>query len=420
MRLALNYQRVDPTRGGAETYVADLCGALVRAGHQVDLYANQWREGVLPPEVNCIRVEAFGWSKARRLWDFAIRSESLLRRAEHDCSVGLINTWYHDVIIPQGGVHAASLEANARRFPPGWRRRLYLAGRAVNLPRTLLYRRIEAKQYDPVRQVRVVAVSEMVRGHLERFHGVPRDRIRVIPNAIDAGRLVVADPIVVRAEVRARIGLTPDDLTALFVGHNFRLKGLAPLLDALAVRKARAPQARPIRLLVCGGGKLDPFRRRVARSGLADSVRLIGFVPDVRDYFHASDFFVLPTYYDPCSLVVFEALACGLPVVTTACNGAGELITEGREGFVVESPEATTALADAFDRLAVDSNRRAMSEQAAKLGRAQSFDRHVACLIALFEEVADAKGSRGREQRGTRVGGTEDRVSFGQGAWKQS
>ncbi|MEO6809098.1 MAG: glycosyltransferase family 4 protein [Isosphaeraceae bacterium] len=411
MRLALNYQRVDPTKGGAETYVADLCGALVHAGHQVDLYANYWREGVLPPEVRCVRVEANGWSKAQRLWDFAVRSESLLRQTTYDCSVGLINTWYHDVLIPQGGVHAASLEANARRFPPGVRRRLYLAGKAVNLPRALLYRRIEAKQYDPARRTRVVAVSEMVRGHLERFHGVPRDRIRVIPNAIDAGRLAVADPATVRAEVRFQLGLTPDDLTALFVGHNFRLKGLCPLLDALAHRKARAPQARPIHLLVCGGGKLAPFRTRVARLGLADTVHLIGFVPDIRSYFHASDFFVLPTYYDPCSLVVFEALACGLPVVTTACNGAGELITEGREGFVVESPEAMVPLADAFDRLAIDSNRRLMSEQAARLGRAQSFGQHVTRLISLFEEVAESSGQRALFAVG--------RKSVGSGQWAE-
>ena len=60
MRLAVNFQRVDPSRGGAETYVADLCGQLVRLGHQVDLYAESWREGVLPGEVRCIAVEAPG------------------------------------------------------------------------------------------------------------------------------------------------------------------------------------------------------------------------------------------------------------------------------------------------------------------------------------------------------------------------
>src|SRR3954452_9727803 len=104
MRLALNYRRVDPTKGGAETYVADLCGRLVAAGHVVDLYAESWRDGVLPPEVKCIAVPAEGRTRAARLMAFARNSEATLRSADYDCTVGFINTWYHDVIIPQGGV----------------------------------------------------------------------------------------------------------------------------------------------------------------------------------------------------------------------------------------------------------------------------------------------------------------------------
>src|SRR6202011_200606 len=115
--------------------------------------------------------------------------------------------------------------------------------------------------------------------------------------------------------------------------------------------------------------------------GLADVVHLLGFLPEIRPAFHASDFFVLPTYYDPCSLVVFEALACGLPVITTACNGAGELITEGREGFVITHPDARGHLADALDRMANDETRTTMSVHATELGRAQSFDLHVSRLL---------------------------------------
>ena len=60
MRLALNFRRVDPSRGGAETYVVDLCQRLIRAGHFVDLYAESWGEGVLPQEVRCVEVAAPG------------------------------------------------------------------------------------------------------------------------------------------------------------------------------------------------------------------------------------------------------------------------------------------------------------------------------------------------------------------------
>ena len=389
MRIALNYHRVDPTRGGAETYVVDLATRLVRDGHRVDLFANAWRDGCLPPEVTTHRVPVSGLTRWERIWSFAANSEKSLRTAESeiDCSVGFINTWHQDVLIPQGGVHDASLEANARRFPAGLRRRLYVLGKRSN-PKRWIYRAIEAKQYDPARGTRFVAVSEMVRGHLERFQGVERDRVDVIPNAIDADRLAVPDRFATRRAFREEFGLDEGDLVALFVGHNYALKGLGPLLEALA---RRSPTSRPIHLVACGGGDVGPYRAMAERLGLTKTVHLAGFRPDIRAPFWGSDFFVLPTYYDPCSLVVFEALACGLPVITTACNGAGELIREGREGFVVSHPDALDDLADRLDRMTDDVARRAMSIEATRLGREQSFDRHVARLLEVFARVAESK-----------------------------
>ncbi len=395
MRLALTYQRVDPSKGGAETYVADLCGRLVAAGHEVDLYASQWREGVFSREVHTVKVEPRGWTKLGKIWNFAVDAEALRLAADHyDCTIGFINTWGDDVLIPQGGVHAASREANARRFAPGWSRNLYTLSKQLNPKQLLLYRSIERRQYDPERGTKIVAVSKMVQGHLERLLKVAADRVRVIPNAIDADRLRVADPAATRRAFRSDHGLKPNDLTALFVGHNFWLKGLKPLLQSLKLRRDRNPGARPIHLLVCGGGNLGPFRRMVEELGLASVVKLIGFQADIRPSFHAADFFVLPTYYDPCSLVVFEALACGLPVITTGCNGAGELITPGRQGYVVEHPEMVDRLADALDQMTDDGARAGMAREAISLGREQSFDLHVSRLLDLCREVASHKTGR--------------------------
>jgi UDP-glucose:(heptosyl)LPS alpha-1,3-glucosyltransferase len=385
MRLAINFQHVDPAKGGAETYVADLCRRLVAAGHQVHLYASTWNDESLAREVVRHRVAAAGATRRARLWSFAVNSETALRCAKYDCTVGLINTWHHDVIIPQGGVQAASLEYNSRRFAPGWRRSLYLRLRRGN-PKHALVDAIERRQYDPARAARVVAVSQMVREHLWRYCGVPAERVRVIPNAIDADRLAVADRAGVRRDFRARLGLREDDLIALFAGHNFRLKGLPALLDGLSRRTGR-----PIHLVVCGGGRIARLRDLVRRLGLAGSVHPLGFMADVRPCFHGADFFVLPTYYDPCSLVVFEALACGLPVITTACNGAGELITGGREGYVIAGPDDLGGLVNALDAMTDDRQLREMASCALALGRAQSFDKHVGALLELFDEVAEDK-----------------------------
>jgi UDP-glucose:(heptosyl)LPS alpha-1,3-glucosyltransferase len=174
---------------------------------------------------------------------------------------------------------------------------------------------------------------------------------------------------------------------------------LKPLLHALAERRRREPGARPLRLVVCGGGSLGPFERMARRLGVAGDVRFLGFYPDIRACYWSCDFLVAPTYYDPCSLVVFEALACGLPVITTACNGAGELMTEGRDGFVISSPDAVEELLAAFGHMARDAERAAMSVHAARLGREQSMERHVGRMVRVFEEVAAS-----RRRRGPRLG----------------
>jgi UDP-glucose:(heptosyl)LPS alpha-1,3-glucosyltransferase len=389
MHLALNYQRVDPSRGGAETYVADLCRHLVLAGHRVDLYAESWANDCLLPQVNVVPVAADGRARLERIWSFARNSESAMQHGGHECSVGFINTWAHDVVIPQGGVQKGSLDANAERFSTGFQRGLYRLTKSAN-PKYWLYRAIENKQYDPVRSSRFVAVSEMVRQHLEQFHHVPRQQIHVVPNAIDLRRIDVSQPGAVRCGFRNRLGLEPTDLVGLFVGHNFALKGLRPLLMGLGARR-RDRAARPVHLLVCGGGDSAPYLRLARSLGIGDSVHFLGFYPDVRECYWSSDFFVQPTYYDPCSLVVLEALACGLPVITTARNGAGELMASGREGYVLTSPDTEDELIAAIDAMTHDARRSAMSAAARRLGRQQTFDRHVAKLVNIFQIVARAK-----------------------------
>jgi UDP-glucose:(heptosyl)LPS alpha-1,3-glucosyltransferase len=374
----------------------DLCRSLIRAGHQVDLYAQSWTEGSLPPEVRCIAVSAHGRTRTARIWSFARNSAAALRQTDYDCTIGFINTYAHDVIIPQGGVHAGSLHANSLRFEHALSRRIYVLGKMFS-PRFAAYRAIERRQYDPERQVRVVAVSNMVRRHIQQFHHVPRGLISVVPNAIDPERIRVSQPGAVRCAFRNRLGLEPTDLVGLFVGHNFALKGLRPLLHGLAARNRR--RARPIHIIVCGGGTVGVYRRMAKTLGIGETVHLLGFHSDIRECYASSDFFVLPTYYDPCSLVVMEALACGLPVITTAQNGASELITDGRQGYVLTNPDAQGELIAALDQMTDDFRRNEMSVEAEKLGAEQTFDRHVASLLKVFQEVAGSRNNQGSHGR---------------------
>lgn len=412
MHLALNFHRVDPARGGAETYVADLCRQLIERGHRLDLYAESWADGCLPRQVNVVPVAASGRTRLEQIWNFARNSEAALRQARYDCSIGFINTWGHDVVIPQGGVQAGSLRANSRRFSSPPARQLYLLGKAAN-PKFWLYRAIEARQFSPARQTRVVAVSKLVKKHLQDFHHIPSQQIHVVPNAIDPQRVLVAQPGAVRCAFRNRLGLEPGDVVGLFVGHNFALKGLNPLLEALAARRQADRGRRPIHLLICGGGDPGRYKRLASRLGLAETTHFLGFYPDIRACYASSDFFVLPTYYDPCSLVVLEALACGLPVITTMQNGASELLVDGRHGYILTSPDARGELVAALGHMQNDIKRREMASLATRLGQEQTLEAHVARLTAVFEEVASAKSQHTPHtpKRGSRSNTPHGKVS---------
>ena len=222
---------------------------------------------------------------------------------------------------------------------------------------------------------------------------MPRQQIHVVPNAIDPKRLVVSQPGAVRCAFRNRSGWSPATWSVCSSATTSRSRGSS---------RSWRPWARAGSEIAAAGRFISwsaavanpaPYRRLASRLGLSDTVHFLGFYPDVEACYWSSDFFVQPTYYDPCSLVVLEALACGLPVITTAQNGASELMTDGREGYVLTAPDAQGELIAALDHMTDDAARRAMSAEAPRLGRLQTFDVHVARLIAIFEEVAASKSA---------------------------
>src|SRR5262249_6971439 len=151
----------------------------------------------------------------------------------------------------------------------------------------------------------VVAISDMVRGHLEA-HGVDPARVRRLPIAPPPERLAEPDRAGRRAPLRRHWGRGGRRVVALFVGVHHRLKGLVPLLHAWAACREKS-----LALVVAGAPETGGFRRLARQLGLADRVRFVGYHADMRGVYFAADFLVHPTFYDPCSNVVLEALACG-------------------------------------------------------------------------------------------------------------
>jgi UDP-glucose:(heptosyl)LPS alpha-1,3-glucosyltransferase len=386
MNIAFCYDSVLPARGGCETYIAQLARRLVADGHAVHLYACRWDAAALPEQLHTHAVKLPPCPRFLRPWFFSRACNRALRGTDHQLAIGFDKIVGMDVVYPQGGLHVATARHNLLKY------RSPLARTAARLlkwldPAYFSFSVLERRQYLGHRPPLVIAISDMVRQHFQTFYGLSADALRLVRLAPDGGRFDECDRPKRRHEWRQTWGIEPDKTVALFAALNYRLKGLEPLLHALR-RLGDRPQ---FRLLVAGNPDTSEFERMAQRLGVGDRVRFVGYCPDMRNCYFAADFFVHPTFYDPCSHVVLEAMSCGLPVITTRYNGASEFMHPPREGFVIDDPHDHDHLAWAVGQL-LDPARRAAAGSAARRTASQwTFEQHYREILAVFAEAVERK-----------------------------
>ena len=395
LNIALCYESVLPSRGGAETYLGDLSRRLAADGHAVHLYACRWDATALPPTTVFHPVPPPGGPRFVRPWLFARAVHLAVARGGHDVTVGFDKTYGQDVLYPQGGLHAASRWHNRLKFRQGMRRQLADAGKFFD-PANRSFARLERLQYLGADRPEIVVNSRLVAGHFERFLGVPAGRLRVIHSAIDPARFAAPDRAARRDAERGRWGVPAGTPVGLFVAMNYRLKGLAPLIEAVA----RVPAGRDFRVAVVGHPKDAAYRALADRRGVAGRFLFLGFRRDPQDAYFAADFLAHPTFYDPCSLVALEAVACGLPVVTTRYNGASELLGDPPAGVVVDDPHDAGELGAALERMIDPATRAEAAGRTGRAAAAWTFEDHYRALVRVFAGVRDRKRAGGPTGRG--------------------
>ena len=301
----------------------------------------------------------------------------------HDIGTGAVA----DVFQPQTGSRIVNSALDLAAL--SWRRWLRAK---LSMPRRRWLREIaalERRQFaDPAR---VIAVSGMVRDQIAARYGVDGRQMTVIHNGVDTTRFDPTRLTARRATVRARWGLQGMPVF-LLVANNFQLKGVAVAIRAMARLGSALPQAQ---LVVAGSGDARPYLELAARLGVADRVVFLGRVADMPDVYAAADAAIQPTHYDACSLATLEGLACGLATITTRTNGAGELIREGVEGFVLPHSNDAQALAQAMVRLG-DANLSArMGVAGRRLARAHALKLTHARVAAFYAQRLRLRGGAG-------------------------
>ncbi|MBI4602293.1 MAG: glycosyltransferase family 4 protein [Planctomycetes bacterium] len=378
MRISIPIDVWDPGRGGAERYLDQLSRALAERGHEVTVICLRAAAGAPHPRVRIegLRVPRFPrWLRELR---FAEESARAHRRSGRDLLLAVRHALEADVYQPHGGSLRAAREAAARSLPPLARQVRRLAGLARPSLHALLWLDREVFRRSP--RLVTASLSAKVEEDLRRVYpGVPF-RFERVPGAVDTARFHDRDRSDCAARLRSRFAIPPGARVALFAAHRFRPKGLLHALEALV----RVPAWH---LVVAGRDRPAPFARAAARLGVLERCRFAGPVSDLRELLAGADTFVLPTYYDPCSLAVLEALACGTPAVTTRENGAAERIEPGVSGFVLACSGDVGGLASALEETA--DRWRDLHEGALAARPRLEWGRHVERMEEVLERACD-------------------------------
>jgi UDP-glucose:(heptosyl)LPS alpha-1,3-glucosyltransferase len=378
VRVGVVIDDLDPRRGGMSQWCWQFAEAVVKRGYELHVISQGVGDGLLPPQVAC---HAIPRTKSRVAFAEAADqiAQSLALDVVHDMGLG----WHFDIFQPHGGSNAAWLARRLDIYPP-WIRRFKRPIDAI-MPRHRDFNRHWRRQYAAglAPDKTFVALSKMVADDFVRLHGIRPEQIKIVYNGVDCRRFSPDHRSRYRDAVRRHIGVTDETLVLLLAAHNFRLKGVPQLLR---VASQLAANRHPVHVMIAGGKRLDKWKRWAGRLGLGNRVTFLGTVHDLVPYYSAADAYIHPTFYDPCSLVLLEAAASGLPIVTTRrCNGAAELFREGAEILTVNEPTDRDALLAQVVALFDERLRTKLSAGARRVALQHPFDKNVAEILRLYD-----------------------------------
>ncbi len=375
LKIALVRQRY-ASDGGAERFVARAIEALQGEALAITLLSRQWSAGA------DVRIEAcnpFYVGRWWRDWSFAHCVCRHLRRTRYDLVQSHERIACCDLYRAGDGVHREWLRQLARVRGP-----LGRLGLRLN-PYHAYVKQAERHLFESPRLKAVICNSTMVREEILSNFQISPDKLHVIYSGVDLD-LFHPDLQRHRQDVRSRFAIPSDAPLLLFVGSGFERKGVGALLSAFA----RLPAA--ARLLVVGRDKHAARYENQAKSlGLTGRVYFTGPQPDVKPYYGAADLLVLPTLYDPFPNVALEALACGLPVITSPKCGAAELIREGVNGYVRDALDIK-GLAEVMRNITENGVAPAMREQARSTVVSMSLERWREEMLRLYQKLLPEAG----------------------------
>lgn len=392
MNIALVIDRYLPQKGGGERYVQILAQGLAKRGHRVTILARRFpHEPSGDPNIRFHRVPAPSRPGALKVWAFARRCGQEAARGQFDIVHDVGHMVGADIFNPHGGVEQGWLKRYFASYDNPLHRAFKRAQRFLS-PKERAFLSLQRRQYLSPQTRRILAISPMIQEHIRAYYPeIPEEKIVLIQDPAELARFTPKNRERFRQEERERLRLQHDEIALLFVGNNFRLKGLHPLLKSLTVLRRLNKSKRPFRLLVAGNEAAHRWQRQTSREGVEKLVTFLGAVREIERLYAAADIFVLPSFYDSAALVVLEALASGLPAIISRWCGTASLIDAPATGMVLNDNSDPDEIAQAIYAYFPDEARERALETAPKRVASIGLEDHIDRVLALYAEVMKEK-----------------------------
>jgi len=340
MKLAFCLFRYFPFGGLQRDFlrIADEC---LKRGHTVDVYAMKW-EGPLDPRFPVTLIEAKGWQNHTRSESFVRQLQPYLNQHPYDLVVGFNK-------MPGLDVYYAAdtcFQAKARAKHGVWYRLM---------PR---YRHLVAYENavfaDPSK-TEILLISKTQQPDFMHYYKTQGERFHLLPPGIAKDRMAPTNAADIRAAVRQELAIGDDPFLVLLVGSGFKTKGLDRILLGLAALPEKLKKR--THLFIIGKDNPTQFQQQAKQLAVLNQVHFMGGREDVPRFLLAADALLHPAYNENTGTVLLEALAAGLPVLTTDVCGYAEYINKANAGIVLSSPFQQAEFNQALQDMLLSGNR---------------------------------------------------------------
>lgn len=368
--------------GGAERYAVEITRRLA-VTHEVHVFAQEWSwHG--KEDITFHKIPRF---LTKPSWLNQILFSHFCKKAVGD-AFDIIHSHERVTRFDILTIHCPCFRSFITDEKRLWKK-IYIRGTAALSPLKLAYLWLEKKQFTYDKKRLLIAVSENVMKNVRMNYPLPRESFRIAYPGVDSNLALRGSRHTGRGLLREKLGIAPDDLVVLFVGTEFKRKGLDALLKGFA-----AITDSSLKLVIAGGGggKKAEYVRLAKNLGLENKTIFLGLVKDVENIYAASDIYILPTLSDPSPMAPIEAMACGLAAVMSSERYAGtaEHIKHG-EALILNNPRDPQEIAGALLTLTDNEYRSELGEKGRRVAENLTWERTTEATLAAYYDVLGQK-----------------------------